>query len=67
MYYPDNVDLPNIPDGHLENLPESAKRLLASFNRTGANPPEYTAKARAAYYGQVTWMDKKIGKLLATL
>jgi len=67
MYYPDNVDLPTMPDGHLENLPKSAKRLLASFSMTGSYPTEDTAKARVAYYGQITWMDEKIGKLLDTL
>ena len=27
MYYPDNVDLPNNPPGHLDSLPPAAARL----------------------------------------
>ena len=66
MYYPENVDLPNIPDGHIDNLPPAAKRLRESMGIYEHSTDEIL-RARAAYYGQITWMDEKIGKLIDTI
>ena len=66
MYYPEHADLPSNPPGHLENLPAAARRLRQSFNFDGYTEEEIR-KARAAYYGLITYLDDKIGRLLDTL
>jgi len=66
MYYPDNADMPNNPPGHLENLPAAAQRLRKAFGFYGYSDDEIL-KARAAYYGLITYLDDKIGRLLDTL
>ena len=66
-YYPDNTDLPNNPPGHLENLPAAAKRMQDFTGTGGPYTDEQTRRARAAYYGMITFLDDKIGRLLDTL
>ena len=66
MYYPDNTDLPDNPPGHLDNLPPAAQRLIRTFGFYGYTD-EQVRKARAAYYGLITYLDDKIGRLLDTL
>ena len=66
MYYPEYADLPSNPPGHIESLPAAARRLRQSFNFDGYTEEEIR-KARAAYYGLITYLDDKIGRLLDTL
>ncbi len=67
MYYPDNVDLPVIPPGHVDEISPQAKRLRDFLGRGGDLPEDMVRRARGGYYGLVTWMDAKIGRLLDTL
>ena len=67
QYYPDNTDLPNNPPGHLDNLPPSAKRLQTYTGTAGPYTDAETRKARAAYYGMISFLDDKIGRLMDTL
>ena len=67
MYYPDMVDMPNLPNGHLENLPAATRRLREAYRLLEPYTDDEVRRARAAYYGLVTWMDEKIGRLLDTL
>jgi choline-sulfatase len=66
MYYPDRTDLPNNPPGHLDNLPPAANRLHRALGYYGYSEDQIL-RARAAYYGLVTYLDDKIGRLLDTL
>ena len=66
MYYPEFGDLPNNPPGHLDNLPAAARRLRQAFNFSGYSDDEIR-RARAAYYGLITYLDDKIGRLLDAL
>jgi choline-sulfatase len=66
MYYPEFGDLPSNPPGHLDNLPAAADRLRRMFGFDG-NSEEDIRCARAAYYGLITYLDDKIGKLLDAL
>ena len=66
MYYPEKADMPNNPPGHLENLPAAADRLINTFGLKGYTD-EQIMRARAAYYGLVTYLDDKIGRLLDAL
>jgi choline-sulfatase len=67
MYSPANVDLPHIPPGYLETLPEPWQ-ATRSFKRIATPIPERRIRrARAAYYGNVTAVDERIGQLLDQL
>ena len=66
MYYPEHADLPDNPPGHLESLPEAAQRLRQAFGFEGYTDDE-VRRARAAYYGLITYMDNKIGRLMDAL
>ncbi len=65
-YWPHNVDMPNIPPGHLEQTHPFAKGLRDNF-KTEDIPEEETRKARAAYYACCEFLDECIGDLLALL
>ena len=66
-YYPNNVDMPNLPDGHLDELPPSAQRLRQMFGLDGDWTDDEIARARAAYFGLCTYLDDKIGHLMDVL
>ena len=66
MYYPEHGDLPSDPPGHLGELPAAAQRLRQAFNFDGYTEDEIR-RARAAYYGLITYLDDKIGRLLDAL
>ena len=66
-YYPDNVDMPDIPEGHLGELPETANRLRQMFGLDGNWTDDEISRARAAYYGLCTYLDDKIGHLMDVL
>jgi choline-sulfatase len=66
MYWPDNVDTPVLPPGHLDTLPQAAQNLRNSFGFSG-HTVDQVQRARAAYYGLITYMDDKIGRLLDAL
>jgi len=66
-YYPDRVDMPNIPPGHLENLPIAAVRLREMFGLDGPYTEDEVLRARAAYFGMIEQLDERIGRLMDTL
>jgi choline-sulfatase len=66
MYYPE-VELPVIPPGHLENLPQAARVLRARHRMEGPFSEEEIRRARAAYFGMITRVDAQIGRLLDCL
>ena len=65
-YWPDNVDMPTIPEGHLQQTHPFANGLRQNFN-TDAITAEETRKARAAYYACCEFLDETVGDLLALL
>ena len=66
MYPPDEMDLPVIPVGHLDNLHPMAQRLRTMFGFP-QYPHEVVRRARAGYYALISYFDEKIGELLDTL
>jgi len=65
--YPLNaIDMPNIPDGHLQSQHPVHQRMRAMFGAVDF-PEDQVRKARAAYYGLITYLDEKIGRLLQVL
>ena len=67
MYYPDDVDLPNNPPGHLDSLPPAAARLQRYTGTGGPYTDDQLLRAGAAYYGMITCLDEKYGRILDTL
>ncbi len=66
MYPPEEMDLPLIPSGHLENLHPMAQRFRTMFGFP-QYPDEVVRRARAAYYALISYLDEKIGELLDAL
>ncbi len=66
MYFPEHADLPDLPEGHLENLPASVARMREMTGVIGYTE-EQIRRARAGYYGLCTYLDDKIGVLVNEL
>lgn len=66
LYYPNNVDMPFIPPGHLDRLHPAHQRLRKWFGLEGLTA-EQTRRARAAYYGLISFLDDKVGELIQVL
>ena len=66
QYFPEHADLPDLPPGHLQALPSAAQRLRRAFGFHG-HTDDQVRRARAAYYGLVSYADSKIGALLDVL
>lgn len=66
LYPLDEIDLPNIPDGHLEKQHPVYQRMRSMFGCIDF-PDDLVRRARAGYYGLITYLDEKIGNLLQTL
>jgi choline-sulfatase len=67
LYPPEGVDLPQIPEGHLEGQHPVFQRMRAMFGTLEAFPEAELRRARAAYYGLITYLDDKVGRLLEAL
>ena len=61
--FPRHADLPAPPAGHGEHQHPANERLRTHFSSYGYSD-EQVARARAAYYGLVSFCDDKIGALL---
>ncbi len=66
MYPPEEVDLPLIPAGHIEGQHPVYQRMRRMFGMIEFEE-ELVRRARTGYYGLITWLDDKIGRLLETL
>ena len=66
MYPPDEMDLPTIPQGHLDDLHPMAQRLRTMFGFPRF-PDDAVRRARAGYYALITYLDEKVGELMDTL
>ena len=66
LYPLDQIDMPDIPEGHLENLHPVYKRLRAMFGLVDF-PEDLVRRARAGYYGLITYLDEKIGRFIDAL
>ncbi|MDE0230412.1 MAG: sulfatase-like hydrolase/transferase, partial [Spirochaetaceae bacterium] len=66
QYFPHHADLPDLPDGHLDTLPPAARRLRRAFGFSGHSDAQ-VRRARAAYYGLVSYADDKLRQILDVL
>ena len=62
LYFPDHADLPDVPS-HMQDLHPHKRRLAEWFSFVNV-PDELVARARAGYYGLITYTDECLGALL---
>ncbi|MCK4998609.1 MAG: sulfatase [Anaerohalosphaera sp.] len=62
QYPPDQMKLPYVPDGDLDDIPEIAKRNSNSNKYKMSKDQQH--KTLQAYYASVTYMDQQVGRLL---
>ena len=67
MYRPEDMDLPVLPEGHVESQHPVFQRMRGMFGSLQLFPEEQVRRARAAYYGLITYLDDKVGALMAAL
>jgi choline-sulfatase len=67
MYPPDRVPVPEIPPGYLERMPEPWQATRAYKRIATPIPEDRVRRARAAYFGLITELDERVGRLLALL
>jgi iduronate 2-sulfatase len=65
LYPEDQIELPYVPEGDLDDIPASAA-AMENWGRYGMNE-EQQRKAIAAYYATITFMDEQVGRLLDAL
>lgn len=66
LYPPEEMDLPNIPPGHLENLHPVYQRMRTMFGLIDYTEEELR-RARAGYYAIISYLDDKIGRMIDVL
>lgn len=64
--YMDRITVPEVPPGYEESLHPAVKKWRA-YRGVDRITSEQARIARAAYYGLVTYMDQRIGEVLAAL
>ena len=68
MYPAEEIDLPTIPEGHLDNLHPAYQRQLKWRGwQLDQITEENIRRVRSVYYGLVTYLDDQIGHLLKAL
>ena len=66
LYPLEEIDLPEIPPGHLENQHPVHQRMRSMFGLVDFSE-ELVRRGRAGYYGLITYLDDKIGRLIDAL
>jgi choline-sulfatase len=66
LYPPEEVDLPRSRPGNIDDQHPVYQRMRGMFGLVDF-PEEQVRRARAGYYGLITYLDDKIGRLLDVL
>jgi len=66
MYPPEQIDLPHIPEGHLEGQHPVYRRMREAFGLDEYGE-DLVRRGRAGYYGLIAYLDEKIGRLISVL
>ncbi len=66
-YYPDRTDLPPMPPGHLESQHAHNQWMRRFMGLLDGFTDEEVRRARAAYYGLVSFLDDRVGMVLQAL
>jgi choline-sulfatase len=68
LYPHDGIDMPAVPPIPLDQMDEQSRWLYYSHGRDlHTVTDEHVRNARHAYYGMITYIDEKVGRLLSTL
>lgn len=68
LYRHDDIDMPRVPSIPYEELDEHSRWLyLAHAQNLYTVTDEHIRNARHAYYGMISYIDEKIGRILDTL
>ncbi len=67
IYSPDAVPVPRVPADYLETMPEPWEATRAYKRIATPIPEQRVRRAIAAYYGNVTAVDERIGEVLSQL
>ena len=65
IYYPEHADLPDVP-AHMDDLHPHKRRLAEWFSFIDV-PDDLAARARAGYYGLITYTDDCLGSILEAI
>ncbi len=65
QYPPEEMTLPEVPEGDLDDLPRRAR--IGENERSFGMSEAQAREALAAYYASTTFMDEQVGRLLAAL
>ena len=66
-YPPEAVDLPFVPDGDLDDVPEPARRNSNALAARFGMDETQQRQSIAAYHASITFMDEQLGRLLDAL
>ena len=67
LYPIESIQLPEVPEGYLETLPESARKSVTLKKEKTKLTPELAREAIQAYYASISFVDAQIGSLLDAL
>lgn len=67
MYPLEEIEIPEIPSGYLETLPEPARKSITRKREQVNLDPKLARQAIQAYYASITFADAQLGRILDAL
>jgi len=67
MYEPGDIEVPQIPSGYLDTLPQPARRSISRKKEHLNLSKELQRQVIQAYYASVTFADAQVGRVLEAL
>lgn len=64
LYNLEDIEVPTIPEGYLDTIPEPAKKSVTAFKNQINLPVEMARKSILAYYATISFLDAQIGRVL---
>ena len=64
LYNLEDIEVPTIPEGYLDTIPEPAKKSVTAFKNQINLPVETARKSILAYYATISFLDAQIGRVL---
>ena len=64
LYNMEDIEVPEIPEGYWDTIPEPAKKSVTAFKNQINLPKEMAKKAILAYYATISFLDAQIGRVL---
>ncbi len=64
LYDREKIDIPEIPDGYYETLPESAVKSITSRKEQLNLKKERAQEIKEAYYATISFVDAQVGRIL---